>query len=224
MRKRWLIGLLAAVAVALVAGLVFWNTDDAKDRRVWRRFTDELTDANVTRIEFGGPGRPMTLSDADRSELLALLRQAEFDRSNRAGEGPTPGAVISLIFRDGRQVNIGMWGFTTYELSPHHLDPGAQFLIKSEPLGIWLKNRFTGPTIGAGGQQAPGAVSISIVLGFVRFQLPVDGADRRRRQQPRHAEDLGVHILAEDLAANPPVHLTVRTAIEAHVRANCGTA
>ncbi|HWI63442.1 MAG TPA: hypothetical protein VNT75_16515 [Symbiobacteriaceae bacterium] len=177
MRKRWLIGLLAAAAVLLVAGLVFWNTDDAKDRRVWRRFTAELTDTNVVKIEFGGQARPMTLSEADRGELLALLRKAEFDRSNRAGAGPTPGAVISLIFRDGKQVNIGMWGFTTYELSPRHLDPGAQFLIKSEPLGIWLKNRFTGPAIGAGGLQAPGAVPFSAVFGVVQFQLPVDGAD-----------------------------------------------
>ncbi|HWI65691.1 MAG TPA: hypothetical protein VNT75_28005 [Symbiobacteriaceae bacterium] len=153
--KRW-IWIAAALVVAAVAGSIFlYNTDDAKDRRVWRRFTAELTDANVTKVEFGGT-KLMTLTEADRRELLALLREAAFDRSNRAGEGPTPQAVISVTFKDGKQVNIGMWGWASYELSPRHLDANAQFLIKNEKLGVWLKNHFAGPSIGAAGQTASG--------------------------------------------------------------------
>lgn len=161
MKKQalWLIGL--TLIAAAVAALFVWNSDAGKDRRAWRRFTRELTDANVTKIEFGG-ARLMTLSETDRRELLAILRAARFERSNRAAEGLTPQAVISIVFRDGSQVNIGMWSLTTYELSPRHLDSGAQFLIKSEQLGIWLKNRFTGPAIGAGGQKAPGAVPFHV--------------------------------------------------------------
>lgn len=150
--KKWTLFAALGLMAAMAAGLFFWNTPNMKDRRVWNRFRAELTEANISKIEFGGLTRPMTLSETHRRELLALLREAKFDRSNRAGEGPTPQAVISLFYSDGRKVNIGMWGMTTYELSPRHLDPDAQFLIKSDDLGIWLRNHFTGPAIGAGGQ------------------------------------------------------------------------
>lgn len=154
--KRW-IWMAAALAVAaVVGGILFFSTDDAKDRRAWRRFSAELTEANVAKIEFGGT-KLMTLTEADRRELLAVLRESAFDRSNRVGHGPTPQAVISITFKDGKQVNIGMWGWASYELSPRHLDPNAQFLIKNEKLGIWLKNHFAGPSVGAGGQTALGA-------------------------------------------------------------------
>ncbi|HYF91048.1 MAG TPA: hypothetical protein VD969_02255 [Symbiobacteriaceae bacterium] len=156
MKKRiWALVLLAVVAAG---GLYFWNTDASRDRRVWRRFAAELTEKNVANVEFGA-AKAMTLSESDRREILGLLQVARFDRSNRAGEGPTPQAIISITFTDGRKVNIGMWGMTTYELSPRHLDPDSQFLIMSEELGIWLRNHFTGPAIGAGGHAAPGAVS-----------------------------------------------------------------
>ena len=157
LKKAWLYAAAALAIVAVVAGLMLWNTDNMKDRRVWNRLRTELTDANISQIEFGAATRPMELSATDRSALLALLREAKFDRSNRAGEGPTPQAVISITFQDGKKVNVGMWGFTTYELSPRHLDPDTQFLLKSDELGVWLKNRFTGPTIGAGGQPMPPA-------------------------------------------------------------------
>lgn len=156
-RSKWMYVAVALGLVAVVAGLIFWNTDNMKDRRIWNRLRSELTEANISQIEFGAASRPMQLSEKDRRELLALLSKATFERSNRAGEGPTPQAVISITFQDGKTVNVGMWGFSTYELSPRHLDPNAQFLIKSDELGVWLKNRFSGPTIGAGGQPMPPA-------------------------------------------------------------------
>lgn len=157
MTKRWRFVVAALTALVALAGLIVWNTDTVQDRRVWNRFRAELTDANISQIEFGAASRPMLLNEADRSALLALLRKAAFDRSNRVGEGPTPQAVISITFQDGKQVNIGMWSFSTYELSPRHLDADTQFLIKSDELGVWLRNRFSGPTLGAGGQPMPPA-------------------------------------------------------------------
>ncbi|MDF2628802.1 MAG: hypothetical protein K0R39_2633 [Symbiobacteriaceae bacterium] len=155
--KRWTYLLAALGVAAVVAGLLYWNGDNMKDRRVWNRLRAELADANVSQIEFGAASRPMQLNEADRRELLALYREAKFDRSNRAGEGPTPQAVISITFTDGTKVNVGMWSFSTYELSPRHLDPDTQFLIKSDELGVWLRNRFSGPTVGAGGLPMPPA-------------------------------------------------------------------
>ncbi len=150
MQKRiWVWGLVAALVVA--AGLWFWNTDEMKDRRVWNRFRDQLTDTNVTKVALeGAAGKRFTMTDSDRRELLELLRSAKFDRSNRVGQGPTVQAFLRLTFADGREATIRIWGVDTYELSPQWLDPGTQFLIKNADLGAWLKLRFQGPAVGAG--------------------------------------------------------------------------
>ena len=131
MQKRiWVWGLVAALVVA--AGLWFWNTDEMKDRRVWNRFRDQLTDTNVTKVALeGAAGKRFTMTDSDRRELLELLRSAKFDRSNRVGQGPTVQAFLRLTFADGREATIRIWGVDTYELSPQWLDPGTQFLIKN---------------------------------------------------------------------------------------------
>jgi hypothetical protein len=144
MTKR--IGYVALAAVILiVAGyLIYSNTASAKDRAAWARFRKQATAENVSKIEFGA-GKSMLIADKDRAEVLGLLQKATFDRSNREGNGPTPGAVLSLIFKDGRRVNLGMWSFQTFELQP---EPGSQFLIKADDLGVWLRNHFQGPSLG----------------------------------------------------------------------------
>lgn len=147
------LGAVALVGILVALGLWWWNADNQQDRRVWNRFRADLTPANVTKIEVGTAQRVLT--DTEKQEVLTLLREAKYDKSNRIGHGPTPGATMTLTLAGGSTVQIGIWGGKTFEVSPRHLDPATQFLIESEKLYIWLNNRFKGPAIGAGGSMPP---------------------------------------------------------------------
>jgi hypothetical protein len=157
-KRLWL---WAAVAVVLIAAAgLWWNSDNQKDRRVWNRFLAQLTEANVTKVELvSAGGGKATIRPADKAAFLTELRAAKFERSNRQGFGPTPAGSLVLTFADGTAETIGVWGSTTYELSPRRLDPKTQFLITSDTLGIWLRNHLQGPAIGEApaGFSAPGA-------------------------------------------------------------------
>lgn len=174
MKQRiWLWGLLAALVVA--AGLFYWNTDNMKDRRVWNRFRDQLTEANVTNAVLeSASGKRFTMTDADRRDLVNLLHAAKFDRSNRAGQGPTVQAFLRLTFAGGQEAVIRIWGPDTYELSPQWLDPGTQFLIQTDDLGAWLKLRFQGPAVGAadGKNEEAGRTDRVLPASFTWWHLP----------------------------------------------------
>jgi hypothetical protein len=156
---RWL---WVAVGIALIAAcLYWWNTDNQRDRRVWNRFRESLTEAGVARVEVGGTGGgKAAVAAQEKASFLAELRAAKFERSNRVGHGPTPVGIIYLTFADGSQESIGIWGATTFELSPERLDPHSQFLIRSDTLGIWLQNHLQGPAIG----EAPAGLSAAGAL------------------------------------------------------------
>jgi hypothetical protein len=144
-KRMWY--LVLAVVIVIVGGyLTYSATPGVKDRAAWSRFRTELTAEKVSKIEFGAVGKPpMAIADADKPAVLAALQQAAFDHANPNREGPTPGAVLSLVFTDGRQVNLGMLSMQSFELQP---EPGSQFLIKADQLGVWLRNHFQSPSMG----------------------------------------------------------------------------
>jgi hypothetical protein len=137
--KRY--GPLVAVLLLVLAAIVAWGLDDARDRVVWWKLRPILTSEHVTDIAAIIP-RPVSVPAEEREQFLALLRTAMFDRSNREGHGPTPSHVLVLTFRDGRTLNVGFWGGERFELSPEHLDADSQFVIKSAELGQWVRTRF----------------------------------------------------------------------------------
>lgn len=134
-------GILIVVVLA-VGGLVWWQSNAAKDRRIWNRFRAELTDDRVAAVEVWPPFAPdaKALSAADQTEVLRLLREARFERTNRQGFGPTPDQGLTIRFRDGRVEHAGHWGGGTLEVGPRWLDPQTQFLVHSDGLGRWLRD------------------------------------------------------------------------------------
>lgn len=146
MKKRTIYGVIVAlVAVGLLA--LYWNSDNQKDRRVWGRFQKELTADLVASVEVSA-AKTAALSEAEKNEVVRLLRAAQFDKSNRVGHGPTPVGILTLKFADGRVQHVSIHGTESFELSPRHLDDGTQFFIRSKELGAWLKKRFQGPAVG----------------------------------------------------------------------------
>ena|GEM_PF-3361413 len=135
--------LVAVVALAAVAFAFWWNSDDQKDSRVWGRFRQQLSASGVTSVEVGG--RNVPLSDADRADLARILGEAQFLRSNRAKEGPTPQATMTLTLPDGTRQALGLWSGAVFEMQPLRLDPESQFLVKSEALAAWLMNKLRQP-------------------------------------------------------------------------------
>lgn len=169
MQQRTKFWLSVGVAVLAAAFLWFWFTDNQQDRRVWVRYRDQLTPERIAKVEIGGTGRTVALSDTEKQEVLTLLQQAKYVRSNRQGHGPTPQALITLTYADGTREQIGIWGGPTLELSPRRLDPRTQFLIESSELYIWLQNRFKGPAIGAGGMQPPAQLLFRLDSSYCQY-------------------------------------------------------
>jgi hypothetical protein len=79
------------------------------------------------------------LPDDLRLAFLEKLAAAKFDRSNRAGFGPTPSRQIFLTMKDGTQEVISFWGGSTLEFTPRSVDPEAHFLLQSTALGEFLR-------------------------------------------------------------------------------------
>lgn len=136
-RRGWIWLAIPLLAAALVAAYLMTN-DNARDRRVWARFQQELIPENVTRLDVGH-GSPIALTEEERGRAVALLAQGRFQRSNREGHGPTAETILTLHFSDGRTEHIGFWGGETFELSPRHLDQRSQFLVTSPALGEMIK-------------------------------------------------------------------------------------
>lgn len=139
--KRWTLWLVAGVLAVLALAAFLLTTDNARDRRVWSRYQQELTADQVTRIEIGHV-TPIVLSEEERGRALALLQQGRFQESNRKGHGPTAETILTLHFAGGRTDHIGFWGGDTFELSPRHLDPDTQFLVSSPALGDLIKEKL----------------------------------------------------------------------------------
>lgn len=129
-KLKWLI----VIAVIGVAIYVFSSTDDEKDRRVWIEFRSYLVESQIEQILVN----KQVLTAPEKDQVLKWLQEAEYDKSNRIGHGPTPEIVITLKFKDGETEHFGYWGADTFETSPRFLDPKTQFLIKSQDLGSFV--------------------------------------------------------------------------------------
>lgn len=139
--RRWSVWLAIPLLALVGLGVYLLTSDDAKDRRVWSRFQAELTPENVVSIEIG-PAKPVTLNEEEKGRAVTLLRQAQFRRSNRVGQGPTPDTILTLRFAGGRTEHIAFWGGDTFELSPRTLDPRTQFLVTSPALGEMIRAKL----------------------------------------------------------------------------------
>lgn len=117
--------------------MLLLSTDDQKDRFIWSRYRQGLTPDRVTSIQIGDTA----LSETDQVQVLNWLKAADFKKSNRIGHGPTPDQVLTVTFSDGTREHFGFWGGDTFETGPRVIDPRSQFLITSQPLGNWLKQR-----------------------------------------------------------------------------------
>lgn len=164
-RLWWRVG----VAVLAAAFLWYWFSDNQQDRRVWNRYRDELTPARIAKVEISGTVRTVALSETEKQEVLALLQKANYVRSNRQAHGPTPQALITLIYADGTREQIGIWGGGTLELSPRRMDPRTQFLVESKELLVWFTNRFGGQSIGAGGTLPPAQLLFRLEISYCQY-------------------------------------------------------
>lgn len=129
-----------AVLLVAVVGVLIWQANNLQDLVVWLRLRPTLTEEQVAAASLSGAGE-RALSDAELAQVLAMLREARFEQSNRQKAGPTPSAVLTLTFRAGTELHLGFWGGERFELAPRHLNDRSQFLIRSEALGEWVKRR-----------------------------------------------------------------------------------
>lgn len=79
-----------------------------------------------------------------QGQVLQWLKKAGFKSSNRKGYGPTPEIVLVLCSPPYQNAwaSFGFWSGGTFETQARHLDPRSQFLVESEPLGKWLREKF----------------------------------------------------------------------------------
>lgn len=133
--RRILIGVLSVVIV-MGAAYFYMSNDNQKDKKVWDQFRSQLTAENIKEISLDDA----VLETDEFSEVISLIRKLEFDKSNRVKHGPTPVAVITIVFVDGIKIHVGYWGGTTFELSPEHIDIESQFLVTNDELGDWINS------------------------------------------------------------------------------------
>ncbi|MEB3100357.1 hypothetical protein [Ferviditalea candida] len=134
MKKSFLV---IIIIVSAVAGIMFWNSDEQKDRRIWNQFKSTLTTENIEKATYAGISEH-TFSQIEKEKVLQWLRESDFAKSNRIAHGPTPKGLITLHFKDGTVQHFGFWGGATFETSPRHFDAKSQFLVASEELGDFI--------------------------------------------------------------------------------------
>ena len=141
--KRLLLWMVPVILV--LAALFVLVNDDTRDWLLWTRFRSQLNADRISKVEVSGPGKKIVLTEDERRQVLEWLREARFERSNRVGHGPTAEVLLILFspaFKNG-WVSVGFWGGHTFETGARNLDPRSQFLVESEPLGQWLREKFS---------------------------------------------------------------------------------
>lgn len=131
--KKPIIVVFIAVIVFGVA-YFYMTSDNQKDKWVWGKLLNQLTEENIKEISLNNA----VLKNDEFVEVLSLITESEFDKSNRVGHGPTPKATMKIILIDGTTIFVGYWGGATFELSSEHIDAESQFLVTSDSLGEWF--------------------------------------------------------------------------------------
>jgi hypothetical protein len=149
LKKNRIKMLPAVLVLILAAGLWYWNSDDRKDRAVWKEFRDRLTADQVKGIELNmhERGQAVELSESEQAMMLELLKQAAFESSNRIGHGATASGIMLLTFTEGYEVPVRIYGgqervSNRFELSPERIDEESQFYVTSEELADFLEQKL----------------------------------------------------------------------------------
>lgn len=140
MSKSRIIILIAFFMVVFIAAYFYLTSDNQKDKKVWEQLRSQLIEENIKEITVNEPRKIIVQKD-EFNEVLSLIRESKFDKSNRVGYGPTPQATMTIVLHGGTTVHAGFWGGITFEFSPDHIDVESQFLVTNENLGNWIKQK-----------------------------------------------------------------------------------
>ncbi|MDQ0876534.1 hypothetical protein QFZ77_005193 [Paenibacillus sp. V4I3] len=148
MFKRKSILLLAGLILVAISAFLYLNTDERKNSRLWDKIRSGIDEKQVEEVSINHlHSQKIVLNKTEQMELLRLVKQAEFQSSNRIGHGSTPDGNISINFKD-KQISfsylIGGKGVSSrFETSPKDMDPDAQFHVEGESLAKFLETKLT---------------------------------------------------------------------------------
>lgn len=140
MHKSRMVSLIAVFIIVFIAAYFYFTSDYQKDKRVWEQLRSQLTEENIKEITLDKT-RKIKVQKDEFSEVLSLIRESTFDKSNRVGYGPTPEATMTIVLFDETIVHAGFWGGITFEFSPEHIDVESQFLVTNDNLGNWINQK-----------------------------------------------------------------------------------
>lgn len=141
MKKHSVFIISAVVGCIMLLSYIFSNINDFIDRNVWSELRPLLVDEKIASIQLMAK-ESIILSPEEKTQVIRLIRNAKFKKSNRIGEGPTAEAIFIVKLTDGKSVSFGFWGGDTFETSPRFISSETQFLVRSQPLGDWINRRL----------------------------------------------------------------------------------
>lgn len=135
-----------AVIMLVVVGVLYWTSDTRKDRAVWSTLQDRMAAQSANRVEIAGVlERHKKVLSATETEIFArIVREADFESSNREKHGSTSDGRVTLILADGSKIGMNYYiggdhvVSPRFALSPLEIDYDSQFYIESQHLANWM--------------------------------------------------------------------------------------
>lgn len=129
-----LVGLLALLGFALLTVSGCASGED-RSRDVWRGIQQHLSAADVSKVQFWGPGDGTSGAVAEPpAAVVAALISGTFAEDNPNHFGPTPEVGVTFVLKQGDPLNVAQWPDGRFEIARN----GRQFLVSAPELAFML--------------------------------------------------------------------------------------